>query len=305
MSGSKKKIGFIGLGIMGKPMCRNVKKAGYEVVVFNRSKESVRELAAEGAIAAASVAEVASQCEVIITMLPNSPEVREVCLENGIADHAKAGTMVIDMSSIDPVQTKEIGAELAKYGVEMMDAPVSGGEPGAIAGTLSVMVGGTKENFDRYYNLLMTMASSVVYVGELGSGNVAKLANQVIVAINIAAVSEAMTLAVKNGADPKLVYEAIRGGLAGSNVLDAKIGKMLEHEFQPGFRTELHIKDLTNALNAAHVTSTALPLTSQVMEIMQSLKAEGKEKEDHSAILRYYEKISNTSLNSSCFTERP
>ena len=164
MSDSKKKIGFIGLGIMGKPMCRNVKKAGYEVVVFNRSKESVRELAAEGAIAAASVAEVASQCKVIITMLPNSPEVREVCLENGIADHAKAGTMVIDMSSIDPVQTKEIGAELAKYGVEMMDAPVSGGEPGAIAGTLSVMVGGTKENFDWYYDLLMTMASSVVYV---------------------------------------------------------------------------------------------------------------------------------------------
>lgn len=192
------KVGFIGLGIMGKPMCRNLMKAGYEAVVYNRSKASVEELAAEGAQAAGSPAEVAENCQVIITMLPNSPQVREVCLgENGIASAAKEGTIVIDMSSIDPVQSKEIGAELNKKEIDLMDAPVSGGEPKAIDGTISVMVGGSKENFDKYYDLLMAMAGSVVYVGELGSGNVAKLANQVIVALNIAAVSEALTLAVK------------------------------------------------------------------------------------------------------------
>lgn len=291
------KVGFIGLGIMGKPMCRNVMKAGHEVVVYNRSKASVEELAAEGAKAASSAAEVAEQCPVIITMLPNSPEVREVCLgEKGIADGAKEGTMVIDMSSIDPVETKAIGAQLAEKGIELMDAPVSGGEPKAIDGTISVMVGGKKESFDKYYDLLMTMAASAVYVGELGSGNVAKLANQVIVAVNIAAVSEALTLAVKNGADPELVYQAIRGGLAGSTVLDAKAPMMMHHDFKPGFRIELHIKDLNNALNAAHATSTSLPLTSQVMEIMQALKADGCQKEDHSAIVKYYEKISDVSV---------
>ena len=291
------KVGFIGLGIMGKPMCRNLMKAGYEAVVYNRSKASVEELAAEGAQAAGSPAEVAENCQVIITMLPNSPQVREVCLgENGIASAAKEGTIVIDMSSIDPVQSKEIGAELNKKGIDLMDAPVSGGEPKAIDGTISVMVGGSKENFDKYYDLLMAMAGSVVYVGELGSGNVAKLANQVIVALNIAAVSEALTLAVKNDADPELVYKAIRGGLAGSTVLDAKAPMMMDRNFKPGFRIELHIKDLNNALNAGHAVNAALPLTSQVMEIMQSLKADGNEKDDHSAIVKYYEKISDTSV---------
>lgn len=291
------KIGFIGLGIMGKPMSKNLVKAGYELVVYNRSKASVEELVAVGAAAAENPAEVAKQCSVIITMLPNSPQVREVCLgENGIIEGAKEGTVVIDMSSIDPVETKAIGAELNKKGVELMDAPVSGGEPKAIDGTISVMVGGTKENFDRFYDLLMAMAGSVVYVGALGSGNVAKLANQVIVALNIAAVSEAMTLAVKNGADPELVYQAIRGGLAGSTVLDAKAPMMMAHNFKPGFRIELHIKDLNNALNAGHATSTALPLTSQVMEIMQALKNDGCGVEDHSAVVRYYEKISNVSV---------
>ena len=277
------KVGFIGLGIMGKPMCRNLMKAGYEAVVYNRSKASVEELAAEGAQAAGSPAEVAENCQVIITMLPNSPQVREVCLgENGIASAAK--------------ESKEIGAELNKKGIDLMDAPVSGGEPKAIDGTISVMVGGSKENFDKYYDLLMAMAGSVVYVGELGSGNVAKLANQVIVALNIAAVSEALTLAVKNDADPELVYKAIRGGLAGSTVLDAKAPMMMAHNFKPGFRIELHIKDLNNALNAGHAVNAALPLTSQVMEIMQSLKADGNEKDDHSAIVKYYEKISDTSV---------
>lgn len=291
------KIGFIGLGIMGKPMSKNLLKAGYELVVYNRSKASVEELAAAGAVPVESAKEVAAQCDVIITMLPNSPHVREVCLgANGIADGAKPGTVVIDMSSIDPVESKAIGAELAKKGIELMDAPVSGGEPKAKDGTLSVMVGGKKESFDKYYDLLMAMAASVVYVGELGSGNVAKLANQVIVAINIAAVSEAMTLAVKNGADPELVYQAIRGGLAGSTVLDAKAPMMMHHDFKPGFRIELHIKDLNNALNAAHATDTALPMTASVMEMMQALKNDGCAAEDHSALVRYYEKISNVSV---------
>lgn len=291
------KIGFIGLGIMGKPMSKNLVKAGYELVVYNRSKASVQELVALGAAEAANPAEVAKQCSVIITMLPNSPQVREVCLgAGGIIEGAAKGTVVIDMSSIDPVESKLIGEELNRGGVELMDAPVSGGEPKAIDGTISVMVGGTKENFDRFYDLLMAMAGSVVYVGPLGSGNVAKLANQVIVALNIAAVSEAMTLAVKNGADPELVYQAIRGGLAGSTVLDAKAPMMMAHNFKPGFRIELHIKDLNNALNAGHATSTALPLTAQVMEMMQALKNDGCGVEDHSALVRYYEKISNVSV---------
>lgn len=291
------KIGFIGLGIMGKPMSKNLVKAGYELVVYDRSKASVEELVALGAAEAANPAEVAKRCSVIITMLPNSPQVREVCLgENGIIEGVSEGTVVIDMSSIDPVESKAIGAELNKRGVELMDAPVSGGEPKAIDGTISVMVGGKKEYFDRFYDLLMAMAGSVVYVGALGSGNVAKLANQVIVALNIAAVSEALTLAVKNGADPELVYQAIRGGLAGSTVLDAKAPMMMAHNFKPGFRIELHIKDLNNALNAGHATDTALPLTSQVMEIMQALKNDGCGVEDHSALVRYYEKISNVSV---------
>ena len=230
-------------------------------------------------------------------MVPNSPHVRAACLgEGGIAEAAKPGTVVIDMSSIDPVESKKIGAELAEKGIELMDAPVSGGEPKAIDGTLSVMVGGKKETFDKYYELLMQMAGSVVYVGELGSGNVAKLANQVIVALNIAAVSEALTLAKKAGTDPELVYQAIRGGLAGSTVLDAKAPMMMDHNFKPGFRIELHIKDLNNALNAAHAVIASLPLTAEIMEIMQSLKADGNEKDDHSAIVKYYEKVSNVSV---------
>ena len=289
------KVGFIGLGIMGKPMSKNLVKAGHDLVVYDFNQSSVDELVALGAKGAKSGAEVAAECDTIITMVPNSPHVRAACLgENGISDTAKPGTVVIDMSSIDPVESKKIGAELAEKGIELMDAPVSGGEPKAIDGTLSVMVGGKKETFDKYYDLLMTMAGSVVYVGELGSGNVAKLANQVIVAINIAAVSEALTLAKKAGTDPELVYQAIRGGLAGSTVLDAPM--MMDHNFKPGFRIELHIKDLNNALNAAHAVNASLPITAELMEIMQSLKADGHEKEDHSAIVQYYEKISNVSV---------
>lgn len=291
------KIGFIGLGIMGKPMSKNLINAGHELVVCDHKQKSMDELVALGAKYALTAAEVAKECDVIITMLPNSPHVRDAALgENGIVDTAKPGTVLIDMSSIDPVESKVIGAELAKKGIEMLDAPVSGGEPKAIDGTLSIMVGGKKEIFDKFYDLLMVMGGSAVYVGELGAGNTAKLANQIIVAVNIAAVSEALTFAQKVGANPELVYQAIRGGLAGSTVLDAKAPMMLDRNFKPGFRIELHIKDLINALNAGHAKSAPVPLTAQVMEMMQVLKTDGFEKEDHSSLVKYYEKISNIEL---------
>ena len=291
------KIGFIGLGIMGKPMSKNLLKAGHELVVCDFNKNAVAEVVAAGAKEGANGAEIAKECDVIITMLPNSPHVRSVALgENGIVEGAHEGTVLIDMSSIDPVESKKIGAELAKKGIEMLDAPVSGGEPKAIDGTLSVMVGGKKELFDKYYDMLMVMAGSVVYVGELGSGNVAKLANQIVVAVNIAAVGEALSFAKKAGTDPELVYQAIRGGLAGSTVMDAKAPMMLSRNFKPGFRIELHIKDLTNALNAAHAIAAPVPLTGQLMEMMQALKADGYEKEDHSSLVKYYEKISNVTV---------
>ena len=293
------RVGFIGLGIMGKPMAKNLLKAGYDLVVTDLNQEAVAELAAAGAQTAANGAGVAEACQVVITMVPNSPHVRAAGLgENGVAQGAKPGTVLIDMSSIDPTESKAIGAELAKKGIEMLDAPVSGGEPKAIDGTISVMVGGKRELFDRYYDLLMAMAGSVVYVGELGSGNVAKLANQIVVAVNIAAVAEALTFAKKAGTDPELVYQAIRGGLAGSTVMDAKAPMMLAGNFKPGFRVELHIKDLTNALNAAHAISAPVPLSGQLMEIMQSVKADGCDKEDHSSIVRFYEKLSNVTVKS-------
>lgn len=291
------KIGFIGLGIMGRPMAKNLLKAGHELVVFDFNKEAVADLVSAGAASAETGKDLASQCSVVITMLPNSPHVRAAVLgENGVAEGAKPGTVVIDMSSIDPTESRAIGAELEKLGIDMLDAPVSGGEPKAIDGTLSVMAGGKKELFDKYYDMLMVMAGSVVYVGELGAGNVAKLANQIVVAVNIAAVSEALTFAKKAGTDPELVYQAIRGGLAGSTVMDAKAPMMLNRNFKPGFRIELHIKDLNNALNAAHNVSSPVPLTGQLMEIMQGLKADGFDKEDHSSIVKYYEKIANTTV---------
>lgn len=294
------KIGFVGLGIMGRPMAKNLVKAGHELIVFDFNKDAVADLESCGAKSAANGKEVAAQTEVVITMVPNSPHVRAAVLgENGVAEGAKPGTVVIDMSSIDPTESKAIGAELKKFGVDMMDAPVSGGEPKAIDGTLSVMVGGKKELFDKYYDMLMAMAGSVVYVGDLGSGNVAKLANQIVVAVNIAAVSEALTFAKKAGTDPELVYQAIRGGLAGSTVMDAKAPMMLSRNFKPGFRIELHIKDLNNALNAAHAVSSPVPLTGQMMEIMQGLKADGHEVEDHSSIVKYYEKIANVTVEPS------
>ncbi len=291
------KVGFVGLGIMGKPMCKNIIKAGHEVSFYSRHADVCPELESLGAKSKANACEVASSSEVVITMVPNSPQVREVALgKGGIAESEKKGLVVIDMSSIDPVETRAIGAELEKKGIEMIDAPVSGGEPKAIDGTLSVMAGGREETIEKFRPLLSTMASSVVRCGDLGAGNVAKLANQIVVACNIAAMSEALAFSKKMGSDPNLIYKAIRGGLAGSTVLDAKAPMVLSRNFKPGFRIELHIKDLTNALNAAHAINGYVPLTGQVMEMMQALKADGCGKDDHSALAKFYEKVSNVTI---------
>ena len=291
------KIGFIGLGIMGKPMSKNLIKAGHELVVCDFHKDAVTEVVGCGAKAAENGAAVAKECSVIITMVPNSPHVRAAVFDKGgIAETVKKGSILIDMSSIDPVESRKIGADLAKLGVDMLDAPVSGGEPKAIDGTLSVMVGGKKELFDAYFDVLKAMAGSVVYVGELGAGNVAKLANQIVVACNIASLAEALMFSRKAGVDPELVFQAIKGGLAGSTVMNAKAPMMLAHDYKPGFRIELHIKDLTNALNAAHAVTSPVPLTAEVMEMMQALKADGFEKDDHSALAKYYEKMTNVKI---------
>ncbi|WP_409308235.1 2-hydroxy-3-oxopropionate reductase [Pectobacterium sp. B1J-3] len=286
------KIGFIGLGIMGKPMSKNLLKAGYSLVVMDRNLEAVAEVVAAGATAAETPKAVAEQSDVIITMLPNSPHVKEVVLgENGVIDGARAGSIVVDMSSIAPLASREIAAALAEKGILMLDAPVSGGEPKAIDGTLSVMVGGDKAQFDRCFDILKAMAGSVVHTGDIGAGNVTKLANQVIVALNIAAMSEALVLATKAGVNPELVYQAIRGGLAGSTVLDAKAPMVLDRNFKPGFRIDLHIKDLANALDTSHGVGAQLPLTAAVMEMMQALKADDLGTADHSALACYYEKL--------------
>ncbi len=291
------KVGFIGLGIMGKPMAKNLLKAGFELIVTNRSKASVEELVDIGAIGTKSAKEVAEQADVIITMLPNSPQVKEVVLgKNGVLDGVKVGATVIDMSSIAPLASQEIASELAKKNVELLDAPVSGGEPKAIDGTLSVMVGGKKEVFDKYYDLMMAMASSVVYTGSIGAGNTTKLANQVIVALNIAAMSEALVLATKAGVEPELVYQAIRGGLAGSTVLDAKAPLAMDRKFDPGFRINLHIKDLQNALDTAHEIGAPVQLTASVMEIMQAMRAEGEDHLDHSGLIKYYERLAKVEV---------
>ncbi len=291
------KVGFIGLGIMGKPMSKNLLKAGYDLVVLDHNKEAVDEVVAAGAAAADTPKAVAEQCECIVTMLPNSPHVEEVVLgENGIIESAKAGTVIVDMSSIAPLASRKMAAELEKNGVEMLDAPVSGGEPKAIDGTISVMVGGKKEVFDQCYDLMMAMAGSVVYTGSIGAGNTTKLANQIIVALNIAAMSEALVLATKAGVEPDLVYQAIRGGLAGSTVLDAKAPLVMDRKFEPGFRIELHIKDLANVLETAHEIGVPLPLTAGVMEIMQALKVDGKQGLDHGGLIRHYEKLAQVEV---------
>jgi 2-hydroxy-3-oxopropionate reductase len=293
----KKKIGFIGLGVMGKPMAKNLLKAGYSLIVYDIRPEPVKELVEAGAQQGNSSKDVAEKSEVTITMLPNSPEVKEAVLgKDGVLEGARPGTILIDMSSIAPLVSKEVSVKLQEKGVQMLDAPVSGGEPKAIDGTLSIMVGGPAEVFEQVEDILKVMGSSAVLVGDIGSGNTTKLANQIIVALNIAAMSEAMVLATKAGVQPSKVYQAIRGGLAGSTVLDAKVPLALKRNFKPGFRIELHIKDLANALDTAHELGVPVPLASQVMEVMQALRVDGKAKDDHGGIIQFYEKLAKVQV---------
>lgn len=291
------KVGFIGLGIMGKPMARNVRKAGYGLIVYDRNASTLETFRKEGTEIAANGREAAEKSDVVITMLPNSPHVASALFDkDGIAEGLRAGQAVIDMSSINPVASKEFYSRLKERKVNFLDAPVSGGEPGAIEGTIAVMVGGDKPVFDKYYDLLMTMASSVTYIGPAGCGNITKLANQMIVAVNISVLSEAYVFAKKAGADPKLVFEAIRKGLAGSKVMEQKSPKIFSGDYDPGFRVELHIKDLQNVLDTAHTDNISVPFSAAAMEILQSLKADGLEKKDHSAIVKYFEKINNAKV---------
>jgi len=292
-----KKIGFIGLGIMGNCMAKNLLKAGYSLTVYDIVADKVQDVVKAGAQAGSSSKDVAAKSELVITMLPNSPEVKEAVLgPDGVLEGAKPGTVLIDMSSIAPLASKEVAEKAKGKGVVMLDAPVSGGEPKAVEAALAIMVGGPKDTFEKVKDILAVMGASVTLVGDIGSGNTTKLANQIIVALNIAAMSEAMVLATKAGVDPEKVYQAIRGGLAGSTVLDAKMPLALKGNFKPGFRIELHIKDLANALDTAHELGVPMPLSGVVMEAMQALRVDGKGKDDHGGIIQFYEKLAQVQV---------
>ncbi len=285
-------IGFIGLGIMGKPMAKNLLKAGHKLVVFDVVKASVDEVTAAGATKGASSADVAKQTDIIITMLPDGPEVETAVLgAGGVLEGAKQGATVVDMSSISPMVSQKVGAVCAEKGVEFIDAPVSGGEPKAIDGTLAIMCGGDAKVFQKVEPILKSMGSSVLLTGPVGAGNVTKLANQIMVACNIAAMGEALVLATRAGLDPEVVFNAVKGGLAGSTVLNAKAPMVISRNFKPGFRIRLHQKDLRNALLAGESMKVPLPLTSLVQQILMSLMNEGKGDLDHSGIVNFIEDL--------------
>ena len=291
------KIGFIGLGIMGRPMALNLLKAGYDLVVTSRTKNAaVKELCDAGAAYETKEA-IAKECDVIFTMLPDGPDVEKVMLtEDRLGEIMRPGSVLIDTSSISPGISRKIYAALEARGVDMLDAPVSGGEPKAIDGTLAFMVGGKPEVFEKYKELFSCMGSSAVYCGAIGAGNTTKLTNQIIVALNIAAVSEAFMLAVQSGLDPRVVFEAIKGGLAGSAVMNAKVPMILEGNFNPGFRIGLHIKDLRNAIQTASAVDSPLPLTSEVMSMLKVLEADGHAADDHSGLALFYEKMTGSQI---------
>jgi 2-hydroxy-3-oxopropionate reductase len=294
-----KKIGFIGLGIMGKPMAKNLLKKGYALTVYDIVSESVDALVKEGAKKAASCKEAAQGNDIVITMLPNSPHVKEaVSGPDGILAGAKKGLILADMSSISPVAAKEIAKDCQKAGVIYLDCPVSGGEPKAVDGTLSIMCGGPESAFDQIREILLCMGASAVLVGDVGSGSITKLANQIIVALNIAAMGEAMALAAKSGVDPARVFDAIKGGLAGSTVLNAKMPMVLNRNFQPGFRIALHIKDLKNALEAGNDAGMPLELTQSALDMLLELDGQGGGALDHSALVQHFEKLGNVVIQS-------
>jgi 2-hydroxy-3-oxopropionate reductase len=289
-------IGFIGLGIMGRPMARNLLKAGYPLVVHSRSRGPVDEIAKAGAKVGTSPRDVASQSDVVITMLPNSPDVEQVVLgRDGVIEGARPGKVLLDMSTISPLVSQKIGAALAEKSVNMLDAPVSGGEKGAIDGVLSIMVGGDKAMFEKVLPILQAMGKTITHLGPLGAGGFTKLANQVIVAVNLTALGEALTLAKKAGLDRELTLTALAGGLAGSKCLDQKKPNYLADTYNPGFKIDLHYKDLGLIMESARALGVPLPATAVVQELFSALRVKGRGGLDHSAVITLLEDLAGLS----------
>ena len=293
-----KNIGFVGLGIMGKPMAINIKKSGYNLSVFDRHQENINELTQIGAIGRKSPSDTAKYSDIIITMVQDSPQSLEVITgKNGLIQGANRGSLIIDMSSIEPEISKFIAEKCNQKDINFMDAPVSGGEPFAISGDLAIMAGGTSKDYEIAKPLFDIVGKSSVLCGTHGSGNVTKLANQIIVGANIHALSEALVLSTKAGVDPETVFNAIKGGLAGSNVLNAKAPMMYERNFEPGFRIELHYKDINNAMATAKKLNVPLQVTANLQQVLNSLIQSGKGKKDHSAILHYVETLAGLEVS--------
>lgn len=293
---SKPTLGFIGIGIMGYPMAQNLIKEGYPLIVYDMNQKALNKLVSEGAQKGQSGAQVAQNCDIIITMLPNSPDVEKAILsKDGILEGVKKGQILIDMSSIAPLVSQSLSQKLSEKGVDMLDAPVSGGQEKAISGTLAIMVGGKEEVFNHCKPILEVMGKPVL-VGEIGAGGTTKLVNQAIVAVNIAVVAEALFLGKKAGVNPKRIFEAIKSGLAGSQCMTDKAPRMFQDNYDPGFRMRLHVKDLTNVLSTSQALHNSMPLTAQVMEMMQSLMNDGHTEVDHAGLALYYEKINAISL---------
>lgn len=287
-------IGFIGLGIMGKPMAYNLLKAGYSVIVLNRHPETTQEFVAQGARSADTAQDVAAQSAIVITMLPDSPQVEEVLAgPHGVKEGAHQELIVIDMSTISPIVTKHLSAQFAKLGVAMLDAPVSGGDKGAIAGTLSIMVGGDEAIFSQCLPIFQVLGKTIVHVGESGAGQVVKACNQIVVALTIEAVSEALVLGSKAGVDPTKILQVLGGGLAANRVMEMRGAGMLAHNFAPGFRIRLHHKDLGIALTAGRVYGVPLPVTAIVDQMLTSLEIGGSGDLDHSALLTHLEHLAD------------
>lgn len=290
------KAGFIGLGIMGRPMAKNLLKAGVELLVTDLNQEAVADVVAAVA-KAASYAQIGEECGTVFIIVPNGDITKSILFdEGGVASTIKEGSIVCDMSSVTPVESKECYERLKSKGVGFVDAPVSGGEPGAVAGTLAIMAGGEEKDFEALKPYFDIMGSSALHIGEAGSGSVTKLANQIIVNNTIAVVSEAFVMAVKAGADPVKVYEAIRGGLAGSAVLDAKIPMIVERNFKPGGPIRINHKDIKNVVNTAHAIDVPIPYTAQLYEILQTLKIHGHMEDDHCGIVQYFEKLADVEV---------
>ena len=290
------RIGFIGLGIMGAPMASNLCKAGYPPAVYDLNPTAVQRLTAQGSRELPPSA-MGAECDVLFTILPNGSVVDSVLFgPDGAAADLRPGSLVVDMSSVTPEESRSFSTRLKDRGVGFLDAPVSGGEPKAIDGTLAFMVGGSQDDFQRAWPYFQAMGASALLVGPCGCGSTAKLANQIIVNLTIAAVSEALVLATKAGADPEKVYQAIRGGLAGSTVLDVKAPMMLARNFVPGGKISINLKDIKNVMSSAHAMDVPLPLTAQLLEIMQSLKVGGHLDDDHAGIVQYFERLAGVEV---------